>query len=124
MHDLCVDNMLVFLCIQKLLLHEREKRERAETAWREQLEKCGVLFKQLQECNFNLPYEDDDRTFLHSSSSSSLNDAFNQLKTSDDQIDILLAEVRIIFFLWLVMLLPVAESSSNYFVSIELNLTQ
>jgi hypothetical protein len=68
--------------------------------------------------------EDDDRTFLHSSSSSSLNDAFNQLKTSDDQIDILLAEVRIIFFLWLVMLLPVAESSSNYFVSIELNLTQ
>ncbi|MCH97393.1 serine/threonine-protein kinase MRCK beta-like, partial [Trifolium medium] len=76
---------------EKLLLHEREKREQAETAWRKQLEKCGVLFKQLQECNLNLPYEDDDRTFLHPSS---LNDAFNQLKTSDDQIDILLAEVE------------------------------
>ncbi|CAJ2643577.1 unnamed protein product [Trifolium pratense] len=76
---------------EKLLLHEREKRELAETAWRKQLEKCGVLFKQLQDCNLNLPYEDDDRTLLHPSS---LNDAFNQLKTSDDQIDILLAEVE------------------------------
>lgn len=86
---------LLFSCIQKLLLHEREKREQAETAWRKQLEKCGVLFKQLQECNLNLPYEDDDRTFLHSSS---LTDAFSQLKTSDDQIDVLLAEVQVIFF--------------------------
>jgi len=102
---------LYFLCIQKLLLHEREKSEQAETSWRKQLEKCGLLLKQLQECSVGLPYEDEDRTFLQSSSST---DAFNQLKTSDDQIDILLAEVQVIIFLWLSMFLPVAESSSNY----------
>lgn len=100
-----------FSCIQKLLLHEREKSEQAETAWRKQLEKCGLLLKQLQECSVELPYEDEDRTFLQSSSST---DAFNKLKTSDDQIDILLAEVQVIIFLWLSIFLPVAESSSNY----------
>lgn len=92
---------LFFSCIQKLLLHEREKREQAETASRELLEKCGLLFKQLQECNVDLPFNDEDRTVLHSSTST---DAFNLLKTSDDQIDILLAEVHVIFFLWLSIL--------------------
>lgn len=76
---------------EKLLLHEKEKSEQAETAWRKQLEKCGLLFKQLQECSVDIPFEDEDRTFLQSSSST---DAFNKLKTSDDQIDILLAEVE------------------------------
>ncbi|CAK8568605.1 unnamed protein product [Lathyrus sativus] len=76
---------------EKLLLHEREKREQAEIASRELLEKCGLLFKKLQECNVDLPYNDEDRTVLHSSTST---DAFNLLKTSDDQIDILLAEVE------------------------------
>jgi len=102
---------LCFSCIQKLLLHEREKSEQAETAWRKQLEKCGLLFKQLRECSVDLPCEDEDRTFLQSSSST---DAFNKLKTSDDQIDILLAEVQVIIFLWLSMFLPAAELSSNY----------
>lgn len=83
---------LYFSCIQKLLLHEREKREQAETAWRKLLEKCRLLFNQLQECNVNLPYEDEDRTSMNSSS---LTGAFNQLTVSDDQIDILLAEVQV-----------------------------
>ncbi|CAI8599616.1 unnamed protein product [Vicia faba] len=76
---------------EKLLLREREKREEAETASRELLEKCGLLFKQLQECNVDLPYNDEDRSVLHSSTST---DAFNLLKTSDGRIDILLAEVE------------------------------
>ncbi|XP_061340983.1 PX domain-containing protein EREL1-like isoform X2 [Gastrolobium bilobum] len=81
---------------EKLLLHEREKREQAETDWRKLLEKCRLLFNQLQECNVNLPNEDEDNTIMNSSS---LTDAFNQLTTSDDQIDILLAEVQVIYFL-------------------------
>jgi len=81
---------LKFLCIQKLLLHEREKREQAEAARRKLLEKCRFLFNQLQECNVGLPYECEDRTVINSSS---LSDAFNQLTTSDDQVDILLSEV-------------------------------
>ncbi|RZC06130.1 PX domain-containing protein EREL1 isoform B [Glycine soja] len=76
---------------EKLLLHEREKREQAEAARRKLLEKCRVLFNQLQECNVSLPYEYEDRTIVNSSSST---DAFNQLTTSDDQMDILLAEVE------------------------------
>ncbi|RZC15340.1 PX domain-containing protein EREL1 isoform E [Glycine soja] len=76
---------------EKLLLHEREKREQAEVARRILLEKCRVLFNQLQECNVSLPYEYEGRTIVNSSSST---DAFNQLTTSDDQMDILLAEVE------------------------------
>ncbi|KAJ1410936.1 PX domain superfamily, partial [Sesbania bispinosa] len=76
---------------EKLLLHERAKREWAETSWRKLLEKCRLLFNQLQECNVNLPDEDEDRKIMNSSS---LTDAFNQLTLSDDQIDILLAEVE------------------------------
>nr|KYP43429.1 hypothetical protein KK1_035152 [Cajanus cajan] len=77
--------------IEKLLLQEREKREQAEAARRKLLEKCRLLFNQLQECNVNLPWEYEDRTVMNSSS---LTDAFNQLTTSDDQMDILLAEVQ------------------------------
>ncbi|CAJ1973702.1 unnamed protein product [Sphenostylis stenocarpa] len=76
---------------EKLLLHEGEKREQAEAAQRKLLEKCRFLFNQLQECNVSLPYECEDRAIMNSSS---LNDAFNQLTTSDDQMDILLAEVE------------------------------
>ncbi|XP_022636575.1 PX domain-containing protein EREL1 isoform X2 [Vigna radiata var. radiata] len=76
---------------EKLLLHERERRERAEAARRKLLEKCRFLFNQLQECNVSLPYECEDRTVMNSSS---LSDAFNQLTTSDDQMDILLSEVE------------------------------
>ncbi|TKY74744.1 hypothetical protein E2542_SST03507 [Spatholobus suberectus] len=76
---------------EKLLLHEREKREQAEAAWGKMLEKCRLVFNQLQECNVSLPYEHEDGTIMNSSS---LTDAFNQLTTSDDQMDILLAEVK------------------------------
>ncbi|XP_047167873.1 PX domain-containing protein EREL1 isoform X1 [Vigna umbellata] len=76
---------------EKLLLHERERRERAEAARRKLLEKCRFLFNQLQECNVSLPYECEDRRVMNSSS---LSDAFNQLTTSDDQMDILLSEVE------------------------------
>lgn len=48
--------------------------------------------------------------------SSSLSDAFDQLTVSDDQIDILLAEVQVICFLWLSILLLVIASNCNYFV--------
>ncbi|KAL2346702.1 hypothetical protein Fmac_000702 [Flemingia macrophylla] len=77
--------------IEKLLLHEREMREKAEAARRKLLEKCRLLFNQLQECNANIPYEHEDRTCMNSSS---LTDGFTQLTTSDDQMDILLAEVQ------------------------------
>lgn len=100
---------LCFSYIQKLQLHEREKREQAETAWRKLLQKCRILFNQLQECNLNLPYKDEDRTFMNSSS---LSDAFDQLTVSDDQTDILLAEVHVICFLWHSIFLP----SCKYFV--------
>ncbi|KAK7311882.1 hypothetical protein RJT34_10334 [Clitoria ternatea] len=76
---------------EKLLLDEREKREQTEAAWRKLLEKSRLLFNQLQECNVSLPNEYGDRTTMNSSS---LTDAFNQLTTSDDQIDVLLAEVE------------------------------
>ncbi|OIW14997.1 hypothetical protein TanjilG_30716 [Lupinus angustifolius] len=76
---------------EKLLQHEREKRVQAETAWRNLVPKCRLLFNQLQECNVNLSIEDEDRKILNSSS---LTDTFNQLALSDDQIDILLEEVE------------------------------
>nr|XP_007137004.1 hypothetical protein PHAVU_009G092100g [Phaseolus vulgaris]ESW08998.1 hypothetical protein PHAVU_009G092100g [Phaseolus vulgaris] len=76
---------------EKLLLHEREKREQAEAARRKLLEKCRFLFNQLQESNVSLPYECEDRTVMNSSS---LSDAFNKLTTSDDQMDIVLSEVK------------------------------
>lgn len=104
MYDLYDDAMLVFSCIQKLLLHEREKREQAEAGWRELTEKCKLLFSQLQECNVSLPYDDEDRKIMNPSS---LHDASNRLTTADDQIDILLAEVQILSFLWLSVLLLV-----------------
>ncbi|KAK7351378.1 hypothetical protein VNO77_10781 [Canavalia gladiata] len=78
---------------EKLLLHEKEEREQAEAAWRTLLEKCRLLFNRLQECNVSLPNEYEDRTIMNSSS---FTDAFSQLTTSDDQIDILLAEVEAI----------------------------
>ncbi|RDY14290.1 PX domain-containing protein EREL1, partial [Mucuna pruriens] len=74
---------------EKLLLHEREKREQAEAARRKLLEKFRLLFNQLQECNVSVTYEYEDRTIMNSH-----DDAFNQLTTSDDQMDILLAEVE------------------------------
>ncbi|RZB51795.1 hypothetical protein D0Y65_048285 [Glycine soja] len=43
----------------------------------------------IQEYNASLPYEYEDRTIVNSTSSI---DAFNQLTTSDDQMDILLVE--------------------------------
>ncbi|QCE16259.1 PX domain-containing protein EREL1-like [Vigna unguiculata] len=76
---------------EKQLLQERERREQAEAARRKLLEKCRFLFNQLQECNVSLPYECEDRTVMNSSS---LSDAFNQLTTSDDQMDTLLSEVE------------------------------
>ncbi|XP_019415544.1 PREDICTED: uncharacterized protein LOC109327029 [Lupinus angustifolius] len=77
---------------EELLQHEREKREQAETACRNLLQKCRLLFNQLQECNVNLTSEDKYRKTMNSSSSST--DTFNQLAKSDDQIDILLEEVE------------------------------
>ncbi|KAE9603702.1 putative Phox domain-containing protein [Lupinus albus] len=76
---------------EEFLQHEREKREQAETACRNLLQKCKLLFNQLQECNVNLPPEDKYRKNMNSSS---LTDTFNQLAKSDDQINILLEEVE------------------------------
>ncbi|CAL0305720.1 unnamed protein product [Lupinus luteus] len=76
---------------EELLQREREKREQAETACRNLLQKCRLLFNQLQECNVNLPSEDKYRKIMNSSSST---DTFNQLAKSDGQIDILLEEVE------------------------------
>ncbi|KAK7283092.1 hypothetical protein RIF29_12370 [Crotalaria pallida] len=77
---------------EELVQQEREKREQAETASRNLLQKCRLLFNQLQECNVNLPTEDEDRRTIMNSSS--FTDTFNQLAISDDQIDILQAEVE------------------------------
>jgi len=66
----------------------------------------------IQEYNASLPYEYEDRTIVNSTSSI---DAFNQLTTSDDQMDILLVEVHIISFLCLSMFSSIVELSCNYF---------
>ncbi|KAI4316341.1 hypothetical protein L6164_024329 [Bauhinia variegata] len=76
---------------EKILQHEREKREHTEIAWRKLLQKCRLLFNQLQECNANLPTEDKDNAVMNSSSST---DALNQLTISNDRIGLLLAEVK------------------------------
>ncbi|XP_020965717.1 PX domain-containing protein EREL1 isoform X2 [Arachis ipaensis] len=76
---------------EKLIQLERERREQTETAWRELLQKSRLLFNQLQECDVNLPSEDEDRATIKSSSSS---ETFNQLAASDGQIDFLIREVE------------------------------
>ncbi|MED6182485.1 hypothetical protein PIB30_028865 [Stylosanthes scabra] len=76
---------------EKLLQQERERREQTETAWRELLQKSRLLFNQLQECDVNLPGEDEDSATIKSSSS---NDTLNELAASDGQIDILIPEVE------------------------------
>ncbi|XP_020985501.1 PX domain-containing protein EREL1 isoform X2 [Arachis duranensis] len=76
---------------EKLIQQERERREQTETAWRELLQKSRLLFNQLQECDVNLPSEDEDRATMKSSSSS---ETFNQLAASDGQIDFLIREVE------------------------------
>ncbi|XP_028792788.1 PX domain-containing protein EREL1 isoform X2 [Neltuma alba] len=76
---------------EKLLQHEREKREHAESASRNLIQKCKLLFTQLQQCNITFPTEDQDNT---ATNSSSLEETANQLAVSDDRIGVLLAEVE------------------------------
>ncbi|KAI4337305.1 hypothetical protein L6164_015738 [Bauhinia variegata] len=76
---------------EKILQQEREKREHAEIAWRKLLQKCRLLYNQLQECNVSLPTEDKYNTVINSPLSI---DALNQLAISDDRIGLLLTEVE------------------------------
>ncbi|KAK4274446.1 hypothetical protein QN277_017662 [Acacia crassicarpa] len=76
---------------EKLLQHEREKRERAESASSNLMQKCRLLFNQLQQCNITFPTEDQDNT---TTTSSSLEETADQLAVSDDRIGFLLAEVE------------------------------
>ncbi|KAF7817259.1 PX domain-containing protein EREL1 [Senna tora] len=77
--------------VEKLLEHERDKREHAESTSRKLLQKCRLLFNQLQQCNISFPSDDQDNT---TTNSTSLDDTVNQLAISDDQIGVLLAEVE------------------------------
>lgn len=70
---------------------ERERNEQVRTSWRELLHKCKILQDQLQECNIdNLTNTKDDAV----DSLPSLLDQLDFVGTSENQIDLLIAEVH------------------------------
>ncbi|XP_054788566.1 PX domain-containing protein EREL2 isoform X1 [Prosopis cineraria] len=76
---------------EKFLQYEIDKREHAESASRNLMQKCRLLLSQLQQCNITFPAEYRDKITMNSSS---LEETANQLALSDDRIGILLAEVE------------------------------
>lgn len=80
------------LCIQRLLQLEKQCAERAKTARQKLLHECGQLRNRLQECSIDFLAENGKEFVVDSAS---LSDALNLLITSDNQIDLILAEVPI-----------------------------
>lgn len=78
------------LYIQRLLQLEKQCGERAKAARKKLLHECGHLRNRLQECSINFLAENGEELIVDSSS---LSDALDLLITSDNQIDLLLAEV-------------------------------
>ena len=59
-------------------------------AWRNFLEKCETLFNQLQECKVDILKEDEKNDLMEFPLPTL---AFDDIAKSDDQINVLLAEV-------------------------------
>lgn len=77
--------------MEELLQEERERNEQVRTSWRKLLHKCKILQDQLQECNIdNLTNTKDDAV----DSLPSLLDQLDFVGTSENQIDLLIAEVQ------------------------------
>lgn len=77
--------------IEELLQEERERNEQVRTSWGKLLHKCKILQDQLQECNIdNLTNTKGDAV----DSLPSLLDQLDFVGTSDNHIDLLIAEVQ------------------------------
>ncbi|KAH6826320.1 Phox domain-containing protein [Perilla frutescens var. hirtella] len=77
--------------MEELLQEERERNEQVRTSWRKLLHKCKLLQDQLQECNIdNLTNTKGDAV----DSLPSLLDQLDFVGTSENQIDLLIAEVQ------------------------------
>ncbi|KAL3497344.1 hypothetical protein ACH5RR_040076 [Cinchona calisaya] len=73
-----------------LLQEEKHKNVRMSTAWRNLLEECETLCSQLQECKVDILNEDTDQLMNYPASL----DALDHIAKSDDQINLLLAEMH------------------------------
>ncbi|GLT43649.1 hypothetical protein SLA2020_175850 [Shorea laevis] len=78
---------------EELLKQERQINEHARSTGEKLLSDCRVLHNQLLECNLNLSITDDEDSLVDSSS---LADALNLLTTSDNKINVLLAEAEVL----------------------------
>ncbi|KAL3838583.1 hypothetical protein ACJIZ3_023174 [Penstemon smallii] len=77
---------------EELIQEERERNEQTRTSWRKLLYRCKVLHDKLQECYVNnLMQENGDDPLISIPSSSN---PLDLVATSDNQIGLLLAEVR------------------------------
>ena len=89
-----VDLLLLYellLDSQELLQEERERNEQVRSSWRKLLDRCKILQDQLQECNI------DNLTSTKGDTADSLPSLLDQLDfvgTSENQIDLLIAEVH------------------------------
>ncbi|KAL3500905.1 hypothetical protein ACH5RR_039998 [Cinchona calisaya] len=77
--------------IEMHLQEEKRKNESMSSTWRNFLVKCETLCNQLQDCKVDLLNEDENFDLMDFQSSSY---AFDKLAKSDDQIDLLVAEVQ------------------------------
>nr|XP_027084856.1 PX domain-containing protein EREL2-like isoform X1 [Coffea arabica] len=77
--------------IEMLLQEEKHKNEHMYAAWRNFLEKCETLFNQLQECKVDILKEDEKNDLMEFPLPTH---AFDDIAKSDDQINVLLAEVQ------------------------------
>ncbi|XP_022132465.1 PX domain-containing protein EREL2 [Momordica charantia] len=78
---------------EEFLQQEREMRQQANTAQKKLLSECRSLHGRLQKCHMNLSADDDCNDVVESSS---LSNALDLLTTSDDQINLLLAEANLL----------------------------
>ncbi|XP_042038910.1 PX domain-containing protein EREL1-like isoform X1 [Salvia splendens] len=75
--------------MEELLQEERERNEQVRSSWRKLLDRCKILQDQLQECNI------DNLTSTKGDTADSLPSLLDQLDfvgTSENQIDLLIAE--------------------------------
>ncbi|XP_042002596.1 PX domain-containing protein EREL2-like isoform X2 [Salvia splendens] len=76
--------------MEELLQEERERNEQVRSSWRKLLDRCKILQDQLQECNI------DNLTNTKGDTADSLPSLLDQLDfvgTSENQIDLLIAEL-------------------------------
>ncbi|XP_042007267.1 PX domain-containing protein EREL2-like isoform X1 [Salvia splendens] len=91
--------------MEELLQEERERNEQVRSSWRKLLDRCKILQDQLQECNIdNLTHTKGDTA----DSLPSLLEQFDFVSTSENQIDLLIAEFE-----------QLAEDGDNHTTSID-----